>query len=475
MISQESLFQSLTTSFAHTPTPSQSVALKLISEYLLSENASEKLFLLKGFAGTGKTAITNCIIQCLPLIQHYAILLAPTGRAAKVMSAFTKKQAFTIHKYIYYHKNNTKDLIFTLRKNKSQNTLFIVDEASMIADNDAVFGSRSLLNDLIQFVYEGNNCKLLLIGDEAQLPPVHTTLSPALNPEYLSYNFHKEVITTTLTEVVRQRSRSAILRNATALRKIIFSNTHHNTFAFKLRNSPDLVQLSSGYEVQEAISEAYDNYGSEETTLIVRANKRAVDWNTQIRRSILDAQDEVEAGDLLMVVKNNYYWLKDNPALNFIANGDTIEIINIHHIREYYGFRFAEISAQLVDYPTIPPFDTVIILDTLYSDAAALTPTQNQELYQSVLDEYANEPTLYSRYQKLKEDPYYNALQVKFSYAITCHKSQGGQWEAVFIEKPYLPPDYVIDQSYYRWLYTALTRAKQQVFLIGFNDDDFAY
>ena len=304
---------------------------------------------------------------------------------------------------------------------------------------------------------------------------MHTTLSPALNPEYLSYNFHKEVITTTLTEVVRQRSRSAILRNATALRKIIFSNTPHNTFAFKLRNSPDLVQLSSGYEVQEAISEAYDNYGSEETTLIVRANKRAVDWNTQIRRSILDAQDEVEAGDLLMVVKNNYYWLKDNPALNFIANGDTIEIINIHHIREYYGFRFAEISAQLVDYPTIPPFDTVIILDTLYSDAAALTPTQNQELYQSVLDEYANEPTLYSRYQKLKEDPYYNALQVKFSYAITCHKSQGGQWEAVFIEKPYLPPDYVIDQSYYRWLYTALTRAKQQVFLIGFNDDDFAY
>ena len=190
----------------------------------------------------------------------------------------------------------------------------------MIADNDAVFGSRSLLNDLIQFVYEGNNCKLLLIGDEAQLPPVHTTLSPALNPEYLSYNFHKEVITTTLTEVVRQRSRSAILRNATALRKIIFSNTPHNTFAFKLRNSPDLVQLSSGYEVQEAISEAYDNYGSEETTLIVRANKRAVDWNTQIRRSILDAQDEVEAGDLLMVVKNNYYWLKDNPALNFIAS-----------------------------------------------------------------------------------------------------------------------------------------------------------
>ena len=470
---KKNFYQSILQAFTHIPTPSQEVALQMIANYIFSENASEKLFLLKGFAGTGKTSITNSIIKTLPLIGHQAVLLAPTGRAAKVMTYFTQKPAYTIHKYIYYHKNSAGELSFSLRNNKAYKTLFIVDEASMISHNDTAFGSTSLLSDLIRFVYMGKDCKLLLIGDSAQLPPVHTTESPALNIAHLEYQYQKEVLSTELTEVVRQKRRSGILRNATRLRKVITNPYSFSSFQFNLK-TPDLIRLTEGDAIQEAITEAYDNYGSEETIVIVRSNKNAVAWNLQIRRIILDAEDEIEAGDLLMVVKNNYYWCKDNPQVSFIANGDIIEVLSIHHIKEYYGFRFAEITAQLIDYPNIPPFDTVILLNTLTSEAPALTNEQSKALYDEVQEEYANEPFAYQRYQKIKEDPYYNALQVKFSYAITCHKSQGGQWDVVFIEKPFLPKDYVVDESYYRWLYTALTRAKKRAYLVGFPEEDFA-
>ena len=472
-MNEKAFFSALISAFKHEPTPSQDIALQKITEYLFSANASDKLFLLKGFAGTGKTSITNCLIRTLPLINHQSVLLAPTGRAAKVMTYFTQRQAFTIHKYIYYSKADGPDVSFKLRVNKLQNTLFIVDEASMIADNDyQLFERPSLLNDLMRFVYSGKNCKLLLIGDTAQLPPVNTLESPALNIPYLEYQFQKEVLTVTLTEVVRQRRKSGILRNATRLRKHIFSSLAEKQFAFKINHHPDIIRLTDGAEIQDAISEAYDDYGSEETTVIVRSNKRAVAWNNQIRRVILDVEDEIAAGDLLMVVKNNYFWCKDNSQVSFIANGDTIEVLQLYDFTEAYGFRFAEVSAQLIDYPEVPPFDTVILLDTLNSEAPALSPAQSNQLYEEVLADYADEPTAYKRYQKVKENPYFNALQVKFSYAITCHKSQGGQWDAVFVEKPYLPDD-IIDEGYLRWLYTAITRAKERVYLVGFKDEDF--
>ena len=469
---KNTFFQSLLQGFKHVPTPSQEVALEMIASYIFDKKASEKLFLLKGFAGTGQTSITNAIIKTLHLVEHQAVLLAPTGRAAKVMTSFTQRLAYTIHKYIYYHKNSAGEFSFSLRNNKLHNTLFIVDEASMISHNETAFGSASLLTDLIRFVYMGHNCKLLLIGDTAQLPPVHTTESPALNIAHLECLYQKEVIATELTEVVRQHHRSSILRNATHLRKVITNPYNYNNFQFNLK-LPDLIRLLDGDAIQEAINDAYDEYGSEETIVIVRSNKSAVVWNQQIRRIILDAEDEIEAGDLLMIVKNDYYWCKDNNQVSFIANGDTIEVLSIQHIDEYYGFRFAKITAQLIDYPNIPPFDTVILLDTLTSETSSLTNEQNRVLYEEVLEEYAYESSVYQRYQKIKEDPYYNALQVKFSYTITCHKSQGGQWDVVFIEKPYLPQNYVIDESYYRWLYTALTRAKKKVYLIGFTDEDF--
>ena len=459
---EKAFLNALFQSFKHIPTPSQEVALQMLTKYLLDTDASEKVFLLKGFAGTGKTSITRCLIATLPLIHHQAVLLAPTGRAAKVMSHFAKKQAFTIHKYLYYTTTMGTEISFKLRANKHYNTLFIVDEASMLADID----------DLMRFVYSGKNCKLLLISDTAQLPPVGTEVSPALNVSHLEYQYNKEVLTTTLTEVLRQKNKSGILRNATRLRKTLFGQAKSPDFLFNLK-SPDVIRLTGSEEISDAINESYELYGSEETAIIVRSNKRAVGWNAYIRRSILDIEDEIAAGDLLMVVKNNYFWCKNNPEVSFIANGDIIEVLHIYSFYEEYGFRFAEVSVQLIDYPNQPPFDTVILLNTLYSEAPALTPAESQQLYEEVLADYYDEPSSYKKHQQLKENPYFNALQVKFSYAITCHKSQGGQWDAIFIEKPYLPEDYVIDESYYRWLYTALTRAKQQVYLIGFPETDF--
>ena len=471
-MNENSFLSALLAAFRYSPTPSQYSALQLITHFLLNRNLSENLFLLKGFAGTGKTSITKALIACLPLVQHQAVLLAPTGRAAKVMASVAKKQSFTIHKFIYYHKSNANDEAMRLRPNKFQRTLFIVDEASMISNSGGAF-QNALLDDLMRFVYSGKDCSLLFIGDVAQLPPVGTHLSPALNADYLTYHYQKQVIETELTDVVRQRRKSGILRNATRLRKKVLSGTFSAPFLFRLSSGADLQWLTNGEEVQDALFEAYQEYGADETAVIVRSNKRAVGWNNQIRHSILDIEDEIAAGDLLMVVKNNYFWSKDFPQLNFIANGDTLEVLHLYAFREYYGFRFAEALVQLIDYPELSPFDTVILLDTLRSEAPALTPAQSQMLYEEVLADYQDEPTASAQYQKVKENPFYNALQVKFSYAITCHKSQGGQWEAVFVEKPYLPDDYVIDESYYRWLYTALTRAKRKAYLIGFPQEDF--
>lgn len=464
-------YNALLEAFNHSPTPLQNIALQQLSIFLLDTKTNNKLFLLKGFAGTGKTSITNSLIQNLPKIKHRAVLLAPTGRAAKVMSHFAKQQAYTIHKHIYYPKNQNGSFSYNLKPNKFKNTLFIVDEASMIADNDGQFFERnSLLDDLMLYVYSGEGCRLLLMGDTAQLPPVNSLYSPALDIQNLESRYQKDVSHIELTEVVRQEKKSGILYNATKLRESL-NQTFYSNFEFQTKGFKDIIRLRESSEIQEAIEDAYNDYGTEHTSIIVRSNKRAVLYNKQIRKVILDNENELTAGDLLMVVKNNYFWLKDSSEVSFIANGDTLEILRIYAFREYYGFRFAEVSVQLIDYPNQPPFDTVLLLNTLESEQASLSHQDSQRLYEEVLLDYEEETSSYKKYQKVKENPYFNALQVKFSYAITCHKSQGGQWNVIFIEKPYLPNG--ADEEYYRWLYTALTRSTKKVYLLNFKDEDF--
>ncbi|GJQ08141.1 ATP-dependent exodeoxyribonuclease [Capnocytophaga cynodegmi] len=469
---KNTFLNNLLNAFPHNPTVSQNIALQLITEFLLDRNPSEKLFLLKGFAGTGKTSIINCLIKNLPSIGHKAVLLAPTGRASKVMSNFAKQQAFTIHKHIYFPKTNGGEFSFTLKINKLKNTLFIVDEASMITDNNEhFFEQNSLLDNLITYVYSGQGCKLLLMGDSAQLPPVNSDYSPALDIRNLEIHYNKEISHIELNEVVRQEKKSGILYNATKIREILFDFSIQKKFNFKTKNFRDIIQLTEGTEIQEAIEGSYSNYGLEQTAIIVRSNKRAVLYNKQIRKVILDNENDLSAGDLLMVVKNNYYWLKDSPKVSFIANGDTLEVLQIYAFRELYGFRFAEVQVQLIDYPDYPPFDTILLLDTLETESPSLTHQESNRLYEEVLLDYQDETSAYKKYLKVKENPFFNALQVKFSYAITCHKSQGGQWDIVFIEKPYLPNG--IDDNYLRWLYTALTRAVKKVYLINFQAEDF--
>ena len=463
----------LKSKFPHTPTLRQEVVLQQLSQFIL-ENNNDKVFLLKGFAGTGKTTIIGTIVTNLWHAQQKFVLMAPTGRAAKVITNYSKSTAFTIHKKIYFPKKQKGGGVsFTLQPNKHRNTLFIVDEASMIPDTPAdskLFENGSLLDDLMTYVYSGHKCKLLLIGDTAQLPPVNLALSPALDPDTLALHYNKEVQSIELDEVMRQAQDSGVLFNATLIREQLASFYFEN-FAFQVGPYKDIVRLVDGYEIQEAINDAYDRYGTEETTIIVRSNKRANLYNQQIRSRILFNENELAPGDLLMVVKNNYFWIKATSEAGFIANGDTIEVLEIFAIKELYGFRFAEVKVKMVDYPSMKPFETVLLLNTIDAETPALSYEDSNKLYQEVMLDYQNESSNYKKFLKVKSNPYFNALQVKFSYAITCHKSQGGQWETVFIEQPYLPSG--IDKDYLRWLYTAVTRAKSKLYLSGFKEDFF--
>ena len=338
------------------------------------------------------------------------------------------------------------------------------------SSGDNLFSGNSLLDDLIEFVFSGENCRLILIGDTAQLPPVKAELSPALDEEILSRKYHTEVHPIELTEVVRQEFDSGILRNATEMRDGL-KNEFFESFKFNLEHQNDLVRLIDGHEIMEAISSAYDNDGHEETAIVVRSNKRANQYNQQIRQRILMREGEIAVGDFLMVVKNNYFWIKPTSEAGFIANGDIIEIKKVNGIFELYGFRFAKIKAQMVDYPDMNAFETVIILDTLTTNTPSLTFEQSQELYKEILKDYADIKSKYKQFLKVKSNEFFNALQVKFSYAMTCHKSQGGQWNTVFVEQPYLPEG--LDQNSLRWLYTACTRAKTKLYLIGFQNNYF--
>ncbi|MBI3509325.1 MAG: AAA family ATPase [Bacteroidetes bacterium] len=440
-------------------------------EKFLLDPDPHRIMILRGYAGTGKTSLVSALVHALPAIKRKSILLAPTGRAAKVLSSYSGKEAWTIHKKIYRASGNSEGTFFSLQANPHKNTLFIIDEASMIGQsaNEKNLYPQSLLEDLFYYVYQDENCRLLFVGDTAQLPPVGLNTSPALNPEYLKKNFKIPVHIVELNEVVRQEIDSGVLLNATNLRLSI-AKGENSLPKFILKNYPDMIRVN-GQELIEDIEASYRNYGYDETIVICRSNKRANIYNQQIRARLLWREEEIAAGDQLMIVKNNYFWLPEESKAGFIANGDAAKIIRIKKFHSMHGFRFADIVLQLLDYPDEPELDVRIILDSIYTEASALTTEQQQKLFESVAADYAD-LSRSARYKKMKEDPWYNALQVKFGYAVTCHKAQGGQWKSVFVEQGYLT-DEMINTEFLRWLYTALTRTTEKLYLVGFKEEFF--
>ena len=444
--------------------------IRALEVFCLKPDASH-LFMLKGYAGTGKTSIIGALVKSLPHFGKTAALLAPTGRAAKVITSYSGRKAFTIHKKIY-QTSSSKDgkLNFRLRKNNASHTIFIVDEASMIHDG-LDFDGRSLLEDLLLFVNSGNKCGIILVGDTAQLPPVGIEISPALDPEFLEYRFHINVFSFEMTQVHRQAAFSGILHNATMIRNHLESGAT-TIPKFDLSGYEDIIRVQESYELEDALNESYDAVDVEGTMVVCRSNKRANAYNQQIRFKIRWKEEEISAGDYLMVVKNNYFWLQPNSKPGFIANGDIIEVMRINTIHdELYGFRFAEMTVRLVDYPDEPELETIVILDTLQLDSASLSFAASKQLYEEVAKDYMD-VSGYQRLLKIKSNPYFNALQVKFAYAVTCHKAQGGQWENVIVEQSYLADD-TVNKEYLRWLYTALTRATSKLYLVGFKDSFF--
>tara|TARA_B100000780_G_scaffold180508_1_gene126600 strand:+ start:715 stop:2136 length:1422 start_codon:yes stop_codon:yes gene_type:complete len=467
------IYSVLSKTFPLKPTNKQIDWFKAISGFL-DNPTKEDLFLLKGYAGTGKSTLIGHLVQHLQKFNYKSVLIAPTGRAAKVISNYSSRSAFTIHKQIYYPKTEKGSGVkFILKANKHKNTLFIVDEASMIGDNkqqSKLFENGSLLNDLIQYVSSGNLCFLILVGDSAQLPPINLDISPALSKNELEDYYNKKVTSITLTEVVRQLSNSGILYNATSLREFIFQEVY-DKFKFELDKFIDIHRIQDGEELLNTLDSSLNEYGIDQVVFIVRSNKRANLYNQNIRKRILFLESSLSVGDQLMVVKNNYFWVKPDSQAGFIANGDIIVVDRINNIKELYGFKFAEITARLTDYPEMTPFDTVVLTDTLTSNSPSLTYDESQSLYKSVQEDYKSEKSSYKKFIKVKNNPFFNALQVKYSYSITCHKSQGGQWDRVFVECPYLPDG--PNKDFFRWLYTAITRAKKELYLIGFSKDYF--
>lgn len=462
----DDLFQQIRQNFSHQPTVDQEKAMRLFADFLLSPSP-DAVFLLKGYAGTGKTSLLGALVRTLDALNRKHVLLAPTGRAAKVFARHSGHPAYTIHRRIYRQKAFSNDTDnFVMGENLMKNTLFIVDEASMIANeglSGASFGTGRLLDDLVQYVYGGGGCRLMLIGDTAQLPPVGEEESPALSASVLEgYGF--QVLECNLARVVRQAEDSGILYNATRLRAMVAEENIFSLPSVRVEGFPD-VKLLPGGELIEAISECYDHAGMDETIVICRSNKRANLYNKGIRNTILYREDELETGDVLMVAKNNYFWGKDCKELDFIANGDVAVVRRVRKVREMYGFRFADVLLEFPDYQELE-LEVKILLDTLHSDAPALTREQSEALFSRVLEDYADISLKRERMKKMKEDPYYNALQVKYAYAVTCHKAQGGQWRRVFIDQGYMTED-MLSPDYCRWLYTAFTRATETLYLVN--------
>ena len=466
-MNSEKLQEKIRINFPFQATNEQNDIITDISEFITTIG-NRSIYVLKGYAGTGKTTLVSSLVKSLPVVAKRHVLMAPTGRAAKVLAKYSKRAASTIHRKIYWIRTNKSGNTFITRKeNTHTNTIFFVDEASMISENnEKAFGNRSLLDDLIEYVYEGLDCKLILIGDTAQLPPVHLEVSPALNEEILERKSNKQIISRELTEVVRQKENSLILNNATLIREKIAKKDY--TFPSIITNN-EVIRINTGEDLQDALESAYSNNGINNTSVICRSNKRANLYNQQIRAKIRWQENEISSGDMLMVVRNNYFWLDESSKAGFIANGDIIMVTKINEIIERYGFRFARASVEMVDYPKEKNLDLLLLLDTLTSESPTISYDQYQKLYKEISKDYKGQKEIN---KKIKEDEFFNALQIKFAYAITCHKSQGGQWENIFVDLGYFT-DQMLDKAYLRWLYTAITRATKKLYLINFNDNFF--
>ncbi len=447
--------------FEFTPTSDQKNAIKKISDFVTNQNELE-IFVLKGFAGTGKTTLISKLIRTLPFYNIKSVSLAPTGRAAKVLSTYSKEKASTIHKKIYFQ-NTAADqsLFFNLGINLHKNTLFLIDEASMIASYTSSEYQRDVLSDLIEYVYSADNCKLIFIGDIGQLPPVGLESSPALDINYLKQNFSLDLVEVELKEIVRQEEQSGILTLATQLRE--FSTEIPELFY----NQKDVFAIT-GLELQEELESAINHYGQEEVMVITRSNKRANLFNQQIRHRILWQEDELNAGDVLMVGKNNYFWIESDSEIGFIANGEIVEILKVIRREELYGFEFADVLVRFIDYPEIPEIELKININSIRFEGAALPREMMAELFYTIArEEYPLERNKRKRNKLVMSNPYFQALQVKFAYAVTCHKAQGGQWDAIFIDQGYFVEE-MWTAEYMRWLYTAVTRAKEKLYLVNF-------
>ena len=456
--------------FPHTPTAGQDRLFDLIDPFLNGDGPERQTLLIRGYAGTGKTSVVSVLVKVLPLFNYKYVLLAPTGRAAKVISGYAKRVAFTIHKRIY-KTSSDKDsgsLKFKKQKNYSKNTIFIVDEASMLSESTE-YGNKGLLNDLINYVFQENTNKLILIGDAAQLPPVGQTISAGLDQVHLERNYGLNINQVELTEVMRQGQGSGILDNATALR----NELSKKEFSIRISTSgySDLFKMKAD-RMEDGIRYAYDKYGIENTTIICRSNQAAIQYNQFIRRQIHFYDEQLEAGDMLMIVRNNYFYTPEDTPGGFLANGDFVILEKVLNYEDRHGLNFAKMQLRLVDYPDQPSFEAMAILDTLHSNSTSLPQEKSKQLYDSVSLDYADFGSPKTRNEAIKNDPYLNALQLKYAYALTCHKSQGGQWNAVFVDQGYLPEDR-IDEDYVRWLYTAMTRATDELFLVNFHSRFF--
>ena len=460
--------QRLSENLPYVPTEEQAGLVARLAEFLWDDNVPS-VFVIKGYAGTGKTSLVGALVKTLEMFERACVLLAPTGRAAKVFASYAAHPAYTIHKKIYRQRAFTGDFTgFQLAHNAHKNTFFIVDEASMIANETAEgahYGSGLLLDDLFDFVYSGAGCRLILLGDTAQLPPVGQVRSPALDEEYLR-RYGYPVYSCELTHVVRQVEESGVLFNATRLRNAMQENPLPVP-SIAWRRFPD-VSLVGGDELVEVLSSAYRRDGMDETIIVTRSNKRANIFNQGIRNRILYREEELASGDLLLVARNNYFWSEKYEKLDFIANGDVARVVRVRRVCEMYGFRFADVVLYFPDYEE--EMEAKVILDTLHSESPSLTAEENTRLFNAVMEDYADVPSKRERLKRLKNDPWFNALQVKYAYAVTCHKAQGGQWTNVFIDMGYIRPD-MLGLDFYRWLYTAFTRTTGRLWLINVSPD----
>lgn len=471
MEQKQKVLQRILQHFPHEATSGQKEAVGAIADFV-TDHDPHSMFLLKGYAGTGKTSLVSAVVSTLKDYRIRSVLLAPTGRAAKVLGGYTGRRAHTIHKAIYMQRVRADGSIsLELATNSMKRTLFIVDEASMITDEtegSGGFSGRKVLSDLFQFVFSGERCRLMLIGDVAQLPPVGLDISPALDTRLLKAAFSVKLYESELTDVVRQARDSGILSLATCLREKLAAEDYSLPL-LRLSGQKDVVMLPS-MELEDSLNTHISQDRPDQCVVVTRSNRRANMFNQQIRHRILYRESEIDAGDLLMIVRNNYFWLEPESPAGFIANGDLVELQRIDSYEEKHGLRFARMEFSMLDYPGQPAVSALAMLDTLASNGPSLGEEDQEKLFAGVMEEHAHTMNRQARLEAVRNDPYYNALQIKFAHALTCHKTQGGQWPAVFIDQGYLNAD-MIGRDYLRWLYTALTRATDKVFLLGFREE----